>query len=85
MKGVLMPGRGKKEIYLPYRYHGKLSSELKKQRNHYFPSLLKKGRTVNKKPRLLAVRRRKKKNPTQTKLKKKSNKSLCSQEILLKN
>lgn len=56
-----MPGRGKKEIYLPYRYYGKLSSELKKQGNHYFPSLLKKGQNSEQEAKIMSSQKKEKK------------------------
>lgn len=55
-----MPGKRKKEIYLPYRYCSKLSSERKKKENIVSLVFLKREKTVNKKPRLLADRSKKK-------------------------
>lgn len=76
-----MPGRSKKEIYLPYRYRSKLSSERKDKETIISPVFLKREKTVNKKPRLFTDRKR----GRGEKSKKKSSTSLYYQEILLKN
>jgi len=60
MKGILTPGRSKEEIYLPYRYCSKLSSERQK-RNHCFPGLFKKGENSEQEAKIIS-RQKKKKN-----------------------
>lgn len=60
MKGILMPGRSKKEIYLPYRYCSKLSSERKKK-NVSSPSLFKKGENHEQEAKIFGRQKEKKK------------------------